>query len=89
MSHCGGYSEFKEGDQKSSQVLKSVENQLASHPQLNNLSFKDITDNHSYAHQVVAGMNYKFKFEHEGCPYEATVWHKLDNTYHLTNVQTN
>jgi hypothetical protein len=84
--NVGCYSEFREADETSRNVLSNSFN-LLSNSTVSHLSLEHLHANHTYSRQTVAGTNYKFRVKHESGCHVVTVWHKLDNTYNVTSVE--
>lgn len=80
---AGGYKAVRNSDYISRNVLKFVEEDIAKHEQLNQVGFEDISNNHQYTKQTIAGTNYKFSLP---SGHDFLVWHKLDGSYKLTHV---
>jgi hypothetical protein len=82
---CGGYNTSKSPSDDSKNVLKiNFNNIVCLHEKLTDLDLDHLLENHTYATQVVAGLNYKFSFvvgEHDVV---VVVWKKLNDTFEVS-----
>lgn len=89
--NCGGYTGFKNPDETGNKILiENYENLTKilrdiNFPNLKDLTLEKLLDNYIYATQIVAGKNYKFHIAHCDTKYELIIYHKLDDTTHVTS----
>ena len=82
---CGTYGTYKLPTDISKDVLTINFNDIVTlHEKLNNLDINHLLENHLYATQVVAGLNFKYSFSTDEHDVVVVIWKKLDNTYSVS-----
>lgn len=81
----GAYNKSKTPSDESKDVLKRNFNNIVSlHEKLADLKLEYLLENHTYATQVVAGLNYKISFVVDKHDVVVVIWRKLDNTFSVS-----